>query len=99
MGKILWGFLFLSAAATSFAAPVGSIKGYVRDTTGAFVPDATITLENQLTKVSAKARSDSAGLYQFLDIQPGTYTLSAELTGFATQVVPDVIVLVDQIVS
>jgi hypothetical protein len=99
MGKVLWGFLFLSAAATSFAAPVGSIKGYVRDATGAFVPNATITLNSELTGVSAKTRSDSTGLYQFLDLQPGTYTVSAELTGFSTQVIPKVTVLVDQIVS
>jgi len=99
MGRTLWGVLFLSAAATCFAAPVGSIKGYVRDATGAFVPNATITLENQLTKVSAKAQSDSTGLYQFLDLPPGTYTLTAELTGFRTEVFPDVTVLVDQIVS
>ena len=55
MGKVLWGFLFLSVAATSFAAPVGSIKGYVRDATGAFVPSVSITLENELTREIGRA--------------------------------------------
>jgi hypothetical protein len=98
MGKIFWGVLFLSAV-TCLAAPVGSIKGYVRDATGAFVPNTTITLENQLTKTVSKAQSDGTGLYQFLDLPPGVYKLTAELTGFRTEEIPDVTVLVDQIVS
>src|SRR5215471_840170 len=98
MHKSFWGVLFLSAV-SCLAAPVGSIKGYVRDATGAFVPNATITLENQLTQATVKAQSDVTGLYQFLDLQPGVYKITAELTGFRSQEFPNVTVLVDQIVS
>jgi hypothetical protein len=98
MHKSFWGVLFLSAV-SCLAAPVGSIKGYVRDATGAFVPNATITLENQLTQATVKAQSDVTGLYQFLDLQPGVYKITAELTGFRSQEFPNVTLLVDQIVS
>ena len=42
----------LSAAA--WAAPVGAIKGYLRDSTGAIIPNATVTLTNEDTGVSRK---------------------------------------------
>jgi hypothetical protein len=99
MTRTLWGFVFLSVAVTTFAAPVGSIKGYVRDASGAVVPNATITLENQLTKTSVSAKSDSTGLYQLLDLPPATYTLSAEAVGFSKEVIHDIPIQVDQIAS
>jgi hypothetical protein len=99
MGKSFLGILFVLAGGACIAAPVGSIKGYIRDATGAVVPNATITLENQLTRVLAKTKSGSDGLYQFLDLPPGTYKASAELSGFSIEEIPDVTVLVDQIVS
>ena len=91
--------LILSLALSLRAAPVGSFKGYVRDATGAVVPNATVTLVNQNTGVQIKTVTDSAGLYQFLDLNPATYRISAAVQGFRTTEVKDLTLLVDQIVS
>jgi hypothetical protein len=88
----LWGTL-------ASAAPLGSIKGYVRDPSSAFVAHASIELKNQLTNQTRKTNSDASGLYQFLDLAPGTYSLSVQAAGFRSESVRAVTVLVDQIVS
>jgi len=44
----------LLATALAFAAPVGSIKGYVQEATGAFVTNASIDLQNELTNQTSK---------------------------------------------
>jgi hypothetical protein len=85
--------------ASLWAAPVGSIKGFVRDASGAVVPNAILTLSNEKTGVRQKTVSDAAGLYQFLDLNPGSYKVAAEVPGFHTTEVQGVVVLVDQIVS
>jgi hypothetical protein len=83
----------------AWAAPVGSIKGYVRDVSGAVVPKANVTLTNEQTGVRQRAVSDATGLYQFLDLNPGVYRVAAELPGFRTTEVTGLTVLVDQIVA
>ena len=46
--------------ASLWAAPVGSIKGFVRDASGAVVPNAILTLSNEKTGVRQKTVSDAA---------------------------------------
>ena len=91
--------MFLLTIEFLSAAPVGSIKGYIRDATGAQVPNASVQLKNQQTNATQDAKSDSTGLYQFLDLAPGMYSISAETAGFRQALVKSVTVLVDQIVS
>jgi hypothetical protein len=100
MPKSLVGFVAVVAfAALVNAAPVGSVKGYIRDGTGAVVPGAKIDLENSQIKFARQITSDSTGLYQFLDLPPGSYSLTVAANGFRKEVVRTVNVLVDEIVS
>jgi Carboxypeptidase regulatory-like domain/TonB-dependent Receptor Plug Domain len=87
------------AAILAWAAPIGSIKGYVRDPSGAPVPNAILSLTNERTGVVQKTVSDGAGLYQFLDLTPSSYKVAAESKGFHVTDVAGIVVLVDQIVS
>ncbi len=91
--------LIMLLGITLWAAPVGSIKGYVRDISGAIVPDAIVTLVNEKTGVQVKTLTDSAGLYQFLELNPGNYKVSAVMKGFRTTEVKGLVLLVDQIFS
>src|SRR5258707_6849779 len=81
------------------AAPVGSIKGYIRDASGAPVPSASVKVNNELTNITQDGKSDNAGLYQFLGLAPGVYSVTAETPGFRQALVKSVTILVDQIVS
>jgi hypothetical protein len=59
-----------------------TLTGVVRDSTGAIVPDATVTLRNAATTIERHAVSNSAGNYSFLNVTPGRYTLETTATGF-----------------
>ena len=74
--------LFLPANAhAQFDA--ATVLGTVRDSTGAVVPGATVTLKNASTGITAMAVSDAEGNYQFLNVRIGIYTVRAELQGFS----------------
>jgi hypothetical protein len=74
----------LISAAT--AQSTGSISGYVRDPSGAFLPHTTVTavmIEQQTTRT---AESDAQGFYDFIAMLPGHYVLTFESTGFQKEV-------------
>jgi len=72
-----------------------TVLGTVKDSSGAVVPGATVTLKNTATGISASAVSDSDGNYQFLNVRVGTYNLRAELQGFSAAEAKDVAVTVN----
>lgn len=94
---LLW--CFAMAGGHLAAAPVGAVKGYVKDSTGAIVPAATVVLVSEETHLSQRARADDGGYFQFLQLPPGRYQLTAEAGGFRKTSIRDVLVLVNQIVS
>jgi hypothetical protein len=76
-------FLFLAACASLNAQDTrGRVQGLVTDSSRAAVPGATVTLTNVNTQVTTTKSTTEAGLYRFDAIDPGTYTLTVELTGF-----------------
>ncbi len=78
--------LLLAAGPTAIFAQVdtGTISGVVKDSTGAVVPGAAITLMNPATNLTLKTTSNGVGLYQFSAVRIGTYKLTVEAPGFAT---------------
>jgi hypothetical protein len=61
----------------------GNVYGNVADDSGAVLPGASITVSG--TKIGSRTTtSDSQGRFRFLGLDPGSYTLSVTLTGFAT---------------
>jgi hypothetical protein len=67
-----------------------SISGTVADATGGVLPGVAITATNTATGIVTKATTNSAGIYSFQSIQPGTYKVSAEMKGFQTRTFTDV---------
>ncbi|MGB8581990.1 MAG: carboxypeptidase regulatory-like domain-containing protein [Candidatus Sulfotelmatobacter sp.] len=59
-----------------------AIVGEVRDTTDAVLPGATVTITNHETGLKRAARTDDAGLFNFPQLKPGTYSVRAEAQGF-----------------
>jgi hypothetical protein len=78
--------LFLSlCSAVSFAQmATTSLRGVVKDPTGASVPGATVTLSNGATGATLKATSKSGGDYELLQIPPATYVITVTAPGFGS---------------
>jgi hypothetical protein len=60
----------------------GSVTGTVTDQQGAAVPGATVTATNTGTQHMVSAPTDSDGNFTLHNLLPGTYDLTASLTGF-----------------
>src|SRR3954454_17968865 len=60
----------------------GSILGRVTDVTGANVSGADVKVSNVATGVSVTAKTNDSGNYVVPYLQPGIYTVTAELAGF-----------------
>ncbi|MGH9846163.1 MAG: carboxypeptidase regulatory-like domain-containing protein, partial [Blastocatellia bacterium] len=61
-----------------------TVLGTVRDAGGAIIPGANVVLKNTATGITANARTDGEGSYQFLNVKIGTYEVTAEMQGFAS---------------
>ena len=63
-------FLVALLPATSFAQfDTATVLGTVKDSSGAVVPGATVTLKNTATGITANAVTDADGNYQFLNVR------------------------------
>jgi len=60
----------------------GSISGTVKDSSGAVIPGATVTLTSEGTGISTTTTSGSAGEYTFSPVKIGRYSVAAEIKGF-----------------
>jgi hypothetical protein len=68
------------------AQTFGSISGTVTDSTGAVLIGAKVTILSNSTGITRVVESNSAGIYSFPTLQPGTYQLTVEALGFETEV-------------
>lgn len=97
-------FLGLLAAALC-AAPAavgqttfGSITGLVKDASGAVIPGAQVTLKNLGTTEQRTMTTGSDGLYQFVNLTPGNYSVRVNKQGFKSFDRTPVVVEVNQTV-
>jgi hypothetical protein len=73
-----------------------TIVGTVMDSTSAAVPNAEITLTNSATSQERKVTSNSAGIYTFVNVGVGHFTLDATAKGFQKYIRTDIVVNTDQ---
>ncbi len=92
--------LFCLSSTLLFSQSVtGDLAGAVRDSSGAFVPDAFISLVNVETGLVATTRSNEIGQYRAPKLAAGVYRLKASLAGFAPATVNDVLVEVSKVAT
>jgi outer membrane receptor protein involved in Fe transport len=91
-------FLICAFAARSATAQenAANLNGVVKDSSGAVIANATIKLTNLNTGVAQTKESNSAGLYSFVNVVPGRYSLEARSEGFITEAQPDFDLKVNQ---
>src|SRR5580704_4907450 len=82
--------IVLSSAVQLRADVTGSIIGYVRDSSGAVLPNATLTVTQTSTGYTRTATTDASGQYSILALPPGTYRLTASNAGFENGVVENI---------
>lgn len=86
-----FSFLLLALLLVMGALPahaqryMGSLTGYVSDSTGAKLVGASVTATDMTTNFSTKAITGSNGSYSIPFLTPDTYTVTVQANGFQTQ--------------
>ena len=90
--KVLLAVLLVAAMAprAHSQSTFGSIVGTVQDPSGSGVPGASITVTDLDENTSRTVQSGGNGLYQFLNLKQGRYSVHVEKSGFATTQIPEV---------
>src|SRR5438093_7380645 len=82
-------FLILLALTLAFATAghaqpaVGTVEGAITDQQNAVLPGVALTATSPTVPGEYRATSDALGRYRFVELAPGDYTITAELSGFA----------------
>lgn len=71
-------------AAWGQSATTGALEGVVRDSSGAAVAGAEVTITNPATDQSLKTQTDETGSYRFSMLTPAPYVVTFGATGFKT---------------
>src|ERR1051326_5631990 len=72
----------LASAALAQTTTTGDISGVISDPSGAVVPNVALSLKNLGTGAVSSTTSNAQGAYHFALLQPGTYSVTANATGF-----------------
>ncbi|MBS1816077.1 MAG: TonB-dependent receptor [Acidobacteria bacterium] len=80
--RILAALLLAAGVITQAQVTSGSITGTVKDTTGAVIPGATVTVLNAVSGLSRSTVSDVAGQFSFSNIPANRYHITAVAAGF-----------------
>ena len=64
----------------------GDVVGTVKDTTGAVIPGATVTIHSTQFGDTRSVATDNSGAFRFTFLKPGDYTVSAAAAGLKTDV-------------
>jgi len=75
--------LLLWNASVSAQSTFGSIVGVVKDPNGLVIPGTKITLTSLDNQSARDAISDADGSFQFMNVKPGRYEITALAEGFA----------------
>src|SRR5215813_656598 len=87
---VLCVFTMMLALAVAFSGSAkaqsttdGAIGGTVADSSGAMVPNASITVTNPSTNNQVNGATDGSGRYLITHLPPGVYSLQISASGFA----------------
>lgn len=87
--------LVLSAPARA-QQTLGGITGTVTDISGGILPNTTVGIVSDQTKLSRTQTTNAGGSYDFVNLPIGSYTLTFTHDGFETQKIPSIVVQADR---
>jgi len=73
-----------------------SLVGTVLDPASAVVPNAAVTLTDTDNGSSRQGATDSAGVFRFLNLTPGNYSISVKVAGFKTMTQSNIMVAANE---
>jgi hypothetical protein len=79
--------LFVAVAVPGAAQEFrGGVSGVITDASGGVLPGVTVVVTNTGTNVSSEATTSAEGRFEVRFLNPGTYSVTAKLSGFKTVV-------------
>ena len=87
------------APITQAQQTLGGITGAVTDTSGAVVPGTTVTVVGDQTGSRAHRLPSDSGVYLFVNLPIGTYTMTFKHESFETQKIPSITVQANRTVT
>ena len=75
---------------------LGGITGSVADKTGSVLPETVVTVVGDQTRLTRTQKTNANGIYDFVNLPIGAYTLTYTHEGFQTQKIPAVTVQADR---
>ena len=88
--------LLLTCPAAFAQSREGVVYGFVKDSTGAVVPRASLTLTEASTGVARSAASGESGSYTFNALATGKYTITAKAPGFALSTINNLVLELEE---
>ena len=79
LSLVMVGLVMPGRAQTNY----GAVRGLVSDSQGSVLPNASVSLMNEQTKVVRKSVTNGGGEYLFTALDPGTYTVTISAPAFS----------------
>ncbi|HEV2275591.1 MAG TPA: TonB-dependent receptor [Acidobacteriaceae bacterium] len=93
---IIASSLLLSSMMALAQQTLGGITGSITDVSGGALPDATVTLVGDQTGLTRATKTNASGIYDFVNLPIGTYTLTIVHEGYETQKLPSILLQADR---
>ena len=86
----------LTAIPSQAQQTLGGVTGAVSDRSGGVLPETEVTIVGDQTKLTRSQKTNTNGIYDFVNLPIGTYTLTFTHDGFETQRIPSITVQADR---
>lgn len=80
VATLLWSFVVSTLLMGQLTR--GFISGTVQDPSGAVIAGATVKIRNVSTNIERSTTTNDVGVYRFVGVDPGTYSVEFSKTGF-----------------
>ena len=94
LSTCLVSLLVVSTSAAPVQLPTAAVSGYVRDSSGAVIPQAIVTASNRETGQTRTAPVGADGHYKMGALPVGAYDIKAEAASFQQEVKTDLVLTV-----
>ena len=79
---VLMSFAVLVSTAALAQFEAGSVVGLVKDQSGSLIPNALVEIKNQATDVARQTKTSAEGVFDFVAVPPGQYSITVKQQGF-----------------